>query len=58
MRQPPAPRIAVVACAALLGAGCGPVSAALHDPRDLPALERDPCVHYDANAKGYAEASE
>ena len=56
MRQPPTPRIALAACAMLLVAGCGPVSAALHDPRDLPALERDARVHYDANAKGYAEA--
>jgi hypothetical protein len=55
MRQPPAPRIALAACAALLVAGCGPVSAALHDPRNLPALERDPRVHFDANAEGYAE---
>ncbi len=56
MRQPPTPRIALAACAMLLVAGCGPVSAALHDPRALPTLEHDARVHYDANAKGYAEA--
>ncbi len=56
MRQPPISRIALAACAMLLVAGRGPVSAALNDPRDLPALERDARVHYDANAKGYAEA--
>ncbi len=55
MRQPPFPRI-VVGFAMLVLAGCGPVSAALHDPRDLPALEHDPRVHYGANARGYAEA--
>ncbi len=56
MRQSPISRLALAACAMLLVAGRGPVSAALHDPRDLPALERDARVHYDANAKGYAEA--
>ncbi|MGA8172866.1 MAG: hypothetical protein WB816_18830 [Methylocystis sp.] len=56
MRWSPLHRIVLAACATLLLAGCGPVSAALHDPRDLPAFERDPRVHYDANARGYAEA--
>ncbi len=56
MRQTPISRIALAACATLLVTGCGPVSAALHDPRALPTLEHDARVHYDANAKGYAEA--
>ncbi len=46
---------AAAAAALLAVAGCGPVSAALHDPRDLPALERDPRVHYEGAAKDYAE---
>ncbi len=56
MRKRLAARIALAACAALLAAGRRPVSAALHDPHDLPALARDARVHYEANAKGYAEA--
>ncbi len=56
MRKRLVPRIALAAWAALLAAGCGPVSAALHDPHDLPALAQDARVHYEANAKGYAEA--
>jgi len=56
MRKRLIARIALAACAALLAAGCGPVSAALHDPHDLPALAQDARVHYEATAKGYAEA--
>jgi hypothetical protein len=56
MRKRLIARIALAACAAFLAAGCGPVSAALHDPHDLPALAQDARVHYEANAKRYAEA--
>jgi hypothetical protein len=48
-------RLFLVFSISLAAAGCGPVSAALNDPHSLPALERDPRVHYDRHAKGYAE---
>jgi hypothetical protein len=49
-------RIALVLFTALGAAGCGPVSAALHDPHDLPASPQDPRVHYAAGAGPYATA--
>jgi hypothetical protein len=37
-------------------AGCGPLTASIHDPRSLPALEKDNRVHYEPDARAYAEA--
>ena len=35
-------------------AGCGPISAAFHDPRALPELARESRVHYEPGAEAYA----
>lgn len=37
-----------------LFAGCGPISAAFHDPRALPVLDQDSRVHYEPGAEAYA----
>jgi hypothetical protein len=50
------PRITLIAGLAFCLTGCGPVTASLHDPRALPALEHDARVHYEPGARSYAEA--
>jgi hypothetical protein len=37
-------------------AGCGPVSALLHDPRGLPCIDADCRIRYEPGAEAYAEA--
>ena len=49
-------RIALIAGLALCLPGCGAVTASLHDPQALPALEQESRVHYEPSAKSYAEA--
>jgi hypothetical protein len=50
-------RCFALACGlAFVAAGCGPVSAALHDPHTLPALAENPRVRFDAGAEDYARA--
>jgi hypothetical protein len=46
--------ISVIASVASLLAGCGPISAAFHDPQTLPALAQDNRVHYEPGAEAYA----
>lgn len=50
------PQVALIAGLAFCSTGCGPVTASLHDPHALPALEQDGRVHYEPGAKSYAEA--
>jgi len=45
----------VIAISSFL-AGCGPISAALHDPRSLPAAPQDNRVHHEPGAEPYAQA--
>ncbi len=50
------PHIVLFTSLALCSTGCGPVTASLHDPHALPAVEEDSRVHYEAGARAYAEA--
>ncbi len=49
-------QIILFAGLALGSTGYGPVTASLHDPRALPALEQDSRIHYEPGARAYAEA--
>ncbi|MGO9483913.1 MAG: hypothetical protein ACLPX9_04935 [Rhodomicrobium sp.] len=49
-------RTALIAGLTLCLTGCGPVTAAFHNPETLPASKQDSRVHYEPGASAYAEA--
>ena len=48
--------VSVFAALSLALGGCGQLSAALHDPSQLPALTQDPRIHFEGGAEAYATA--
>lgn len=54
-------RLSLIGFLAVFGsllAGCGPISAAFHDPRALRVLGQDSRIHYEPGAEAYAREVE